>query len=146
MKSLIKSIALVSLFTIASISVFAKKPKATLNSAVIEQVVDAYINTTVKGNTEFVNQLFDNNFVQRFQTDHKQAAVTKAAYIKHLKSQEGIAFDCDTQFDIIEKSEHYSIAKVSLSFDTFTRIDYVSLQWEDQAWKIKEVNSVFKNN
>ncbi len=145
MKSLIKSITLAGLLFTASMSIYAKTPKDALNAALVENVVDAYINSTVKGNTAYINQLFDDNFVQRFQTNHKQAPVSKAAYLKHLKSQEGITFNCDSDFEVIEKSNYYSIAKVTLNFDNFTRVDYVSLQLEDSGWKIKEVNSVFEN-
>ena len=144
MNTLVKTFALAGLLLTSSVSLFAADGK-DLNKAVVENVVDAYINSTVKGETSYLNQLFDNNFVQRFQTEHNQNSISKDAYIKHLKGQKGISFDCDTEYELIEKSANFSIAKVTLEFDSFTRTDYVTMQQGKAGWVIKEVNSVFHN-
>jgi len=151
MTTLVKTFALAGLLLTSSVSLFAsegKAPKSSekeLNKSNVENVVDAYINGTVKGETTYLNQLFDNSFTQRTQSNPTQEAIGKSAYIKHLKNLDGITYQCEVDYQMLEKSDNYSLAKVTLDFEKFTRTDYVTMIQGKNGWSVKEVNSVFKN-
>jgi len=143
MKNLVKTFAIAGLLFASSFTAFAID-KDKLNSAVVENVVDAYINTSVKGNIEHVNDLFGKDFTQKFNTDYNQAPLSREAYVKQLKSQKGITFNCETEYQIVEQSGKYSLAKVTLDFSNFKRTDYLTMVMDKDGWKITEVNSVFE--
>ena len=144
MKNLVKTFAFAGLLIASSFQAFAIDGKEKLNNTVVENVVDEYINSTVKGNTTYAKELFSDKFIQKFQSDENQAAFSKEVYLKHIKANEGISFDCDTEYQLIEKSDKISIAKVTMKFKNFTRTDYVTMNQEKDGWKVKEVNSVFR--
>lgn len=145
MKSLVKIFALVGLVVASYVPSLANGPKSSLNRMHVNTVVEAYINSSVNGQSEFAQEILSDDFVQRYQTGYKQSPVKKNAYIKHIKSLAGVKYDCNTAVEMIEESNGFSIAKVTLTFDHFTRTDYVSLTEDASGWKVKEVNSVFQN-
>ncbi|MFZ4263170.1 nuclear transport factor 2 family protein [Sphingobacterium sp. HJSM2_6] len=145
MKSLIKVFAIVGLVITTSALSFAKVPTNSLNRANVSVVLDAYVNSSVYGQSEFVQEFISEDFVQRFQTGNKQASVKKSAYIKHLKSLTGVKYNCKTAVELMEEANGFSIAKVTLTFNDFIRTDYVQLTTDAGGWKVREVNSVFQN-
>lgn len=143
MKNLVKTFALTALVFGLTFSALAIE-KEKLNSAIIENVVDAYINTTVKGDVTYINELFAETFTQRFNTDYDQPTLSRSSYIKQLKNQKGITFQCDSKYEIVEQVGKYSLVKVNLDFVNFTRTDYVTLIDNDSGWEIAEVNTVYE--
>ena len=146
MKNLTKTFAIAALLFVSSVNVFAaeiKDDKKILNKAVAENVVDEYINSTVKGNTLFIDEIFNNDFSHKVNAGNKQQVVKKAAYLKFLKENKGSEYNCDVNYDFVEKNANYSLARVTLDFGKFKRVDYVSMHMDQGQWKIDEVNSVY---
>lgn len=145
MKNLVKTFAIAGLLFASSLTAFAiDKDKDKLNNAVVENVVDAYINSSVKGDVEHVDNLFADNFSLKYNTEYNQAPLSKSLYIKQIKGQKGVTFNCDSDYQIVEKAGKYSLAKVTLNFSNFKRTDYLTMVQDNEGWKITEVNSVFE--
>ncbi|OYD42902.1 hypothetical protein CHU00_17750 [Sphingobacterium cellulitidis] len=145
MKNLVKTFAIAGLLFASSLTAFAiDKDKDKLNNAVVENVVDAYINSSVKGDVEHVDNLFADNFSLKYNTEYNQAPLSKSSYIKQIKGQKGVTFNCDSDYQIVEKAGKYSLAKVTLDFSNFKRTDYLTMVQDNEGWKITEVNSVFE--
>ncbi len=144
MNNLVKTFAIAGLLFASTVTAFAiDKDKDKLNKAVVENVVDAYINSTVKGDVEHVDDLFGKNFTQKFNTEYNQAPLSRESFIKQIKDQEGITFNCDADYQLVEKEGKYSLAKVTLNFANFKRTDYLTMIQDNNGWKITEVNSVY---
>jgi len=144
MKNLVKTFAIAGLLFASSLTALAvDNDKDKLNSAVVENVVDAYINSTVKGDVEHVEDLFGKDFTQKFNTEYNQAPLSRASFIKQVKDQKGITYNCDTDYQLVEKAGKYSLAKVTLDFANFKRTDYLTMVMDNNGWKITEVNSVY---
>ncbi|WP_392469327.1 nuclear transport factor 2 family protein [Sphingobacterium cellulitidis] len=145
MKNLVKTFAIAGLLFASSLTAFAiDKDKDKLNNAVVENVVDAYINSSVKGDVEHVDNLFADDFSLKYNTEYNQAPLSKSSYIKQIKGQKGVTFNCDSNYQIVEKAGKYSLAKVTLNFSNFKRTDYLTMVQDNEGWKITEVNSVFE--
>lgn len=143
MKNLVKTLALVTLIFGTTLATSAVE-KEKLNTTVIENVVDAYINSTVRGDLSHIDELFSQNFTQRFNTDYGQPTLSRTAFIKQLKNQKGITFQCKADYRIVEQAGNYSLIKVNLGFVNFTRTDYVALVKNEKGWKICQVNTVYQ--
>ena len=144
MKNLVKTFAIAGLLFASSVTAFAvDKDKDKLNTAVVENVVDAYINSAFKGDVEHVEDLFGQNFTQKFNTEYNQAPLSRTNFIKQLKGQKGITFNCDSEYQLVEKEGKYSLAKVTMNFSNFKRTDYLTMIQDNEGWKITEVNSVY---
>ncbi|WP_433895130.1 nuclear transport factor 2 family protein [Sphingobacterium mizutaii] len=145
MKNLVKTFAIAGLLFASSFTAFAiDKDKDKLNSAVVENVIDAYINTSVKGDVEHLDNLLGKDFTLKYNTEYNQAPLSRTHYIKQIKSQKGFTFNCDSDYQIVEKAGKYSLAKVTLNFSNFKRVDYLTMVQDSEGWKITEVNSVFE--
>ena len=144
MKNLVKTFAVAGLLFATSLTAFAID-KDKLNNAVVENVVEEYVNSSVRGDVAFVDQLFDQGFTQKFNTETDQPALSRSKFIQQLKRNEGVTYSCDVESQVVEKSGKYSLAKVTLDFGNFKRTDYLTMVQDAGVWKIKEVNSVFKS-
>lgn len=56
--------------------------------------------------------------------------------VKSLKKQKGEKLNCAVSKDITEESPDYMVAKVTLKFENFTKIDLVTLEREGNNWKV----------
>jgi hypothetical protein len=62
--------------------------------------------------------------------------------VKSLKKQKGEKLNCTVSTAIIEESADYMVAKVTLKFENFTKIDLVTLERVGNDWKVsKSINS-----
>lgn len=146
MKNLIKSITMFVLATVITFVNANAKEKTSFNPSVAENVVTEYIAASTKGQTLYVNQLFAKDFVLKYDTKSEQPALNKKQIVEMFQNHKGLVFDCETNYQVLEKSADYMIAKVVVEFDTFNRIDYISLSPEKGNWKIKEVSTRYSYN
>ncbi|MDF2517657.1 MAG: hypothetical protein K0R59_2953 [Sphingobacterium sp.] len=64
------------------------------------------------------------------------------AVVKLLKKQKGEKLNCAVSTDILEESADYMVAKVTLKFENFSKVDLVTLVREGNNWKVsKSINS-----
>lgn len=145
MKNLIKSIAMLVLTTVITFANAKANEKPNFNASIAENVVSEYIAASTKGQTLFVNQLFTKDFVLKYDTNSEQADLNKKQIVELFQSQKGLVFNCDANYQILEKSSDYMIAKVVIEFETFKRFDYISLSPENGNWKIKEVSTRYSS-
>lgn len=144
MKTLRKTCIAIALILGITASVFAIE-KEKLNTAVVENVVDAYIKTTVKGDMSHVNELFSQSFVQQTTTDYNQLTLSRTSYIRQLKNAKGVEYQCNSRYEVLEQQGKYTLAKVELVFANFTRTDYLTLVEKEKGWEIAQVSTVYDN-
>ncbi|ULT22387.1 hypothetical protein KUH03_23490 [Sphingobacterium sp. E70] len=59
-----------------------------------------------------------------------------------MKKQKGEKLNCSTNTEILEESENYMVARITMKFETFTKTDLVTLVNEAGSWKVaSSVNS-----
>jgi len=106
-----------------------------------EFALEHYVAVTTEGESAGVEQLFAEDFSQKVQASNAQTH-SRSALIKSLKKQKGEKLNCTVTTDIIEESGDYMVAKVTLKFENFTKIDLVTLVRDGNNWKVsKSINS-----
>ncbi|WP_433901096.1 nuclear transport factor 2 family protein [Sphingobacterium puteale] len=146
MKALVKKFAAaaliaVSTFTMAAEGPGAKTTKANLNLSTADFALEHYVAVTTEGESAGVEQLFAGDFSQKIQSTNAQSH-SREAVVKSLKKQKGEKLNCTVTTNIIEESADYMVAKVTLKFENFTKIDLVTLERLGNDWKVsKSINS-----
>ncbi|OFV14864.1 hypothetical protein HMPREF3127_13115 [Sphingobacterium sp. HMSC13C05] len=119
----------------------AKAAKANVNLSTADLALDHYVAVMTEGESAGVEQLFAEDFNQKIQASNAQNH-SRNAIVKSLKKQKGEKLNCTVSTEILEESADYMVAKVTLTFENFTKTDLVTLVREGNDWKVsKSINS-----
>ncbi|WP_333802800.1 nuclear transport factor 2 family protein, partial [Sphingobacterium multivorum] len=128
-------------FAMAAEGPGAKAAKANVNLSTADLALDHYVAVMTEGESAGVEQLFAEDFNQKIQASNAQNH-SRNAIVKSLKKQKGEKLNCTVSTEILEESADYMVAKVTLTFENFTKTDLVTLVREGNDWKVsKSINS-----
>jgi len=141
MKKSITTIA-TALMMIVSFSSFAKttnNPRTNLSS---KATIKAYLEANALANLSSSPQLFASDF--EYQTTSKpNEKFNKKQYRDFLKNTKGLQYDCITTYEIMDENAEVSVAKATMTFPTFIRVDYITLTRGQQSWQISKVVTTY---
>lgn len=141
MKAL-KSILAALLVSTIIISVgYAKVDKGYLT---MDYAIKTYVEAVSLGKVKGIEEILDNNVKFTLAQGNKVINYNKAELINSLKISENISQNCKTDYSIIEKGDAQTIVKVTMEYENFSKINYVTISNTDQGCKITNVSSVYK--
>jgi len=146
MKTLVKTFTAAALIAVSTFAMAAEGPgakaaKTNVNLSTADLALDHYVAVMTEGESAGVEQLFSEDFNQKIQASNAQNH-SRNAIVKSLKKQKGEKLNCAVSTEILEESADYMVAKVTLTFENFTKTDLVTLVREGNDWKVsKSINS-----
>lgn len=140
MKSTITTIA-TALLVISTFSSFASTKHNPLKKLSSFSIINTYLEATTTGNNELNKFLFADDFEYR-NSMHKKS-YGKKEYTGFLKKNKGLKYDCVTQYEILDESGDACIAKATMTFKNFTRTDYITLNRDNDGWKVSKVVTTY---
>ena len=140
MKKLTTTIA-AALIMISSLSAFAANKSTPVKFVDSKHLVDVYLAAITSGTWAYADALYDKNF--QYTNSTNAAQYSKSSYIKFLKENKGIKYDCTTSYEILDESGQACIAKATMKFKNFTRVDYITLNKSEEGWKVSKVLSTY---
>lgn len=141
MKTLVKTFAAAALIAVSTFTMAAVNPGKTLNLSTADLAIDSYVSVMTEGISGGVEQLFASDFSQKIQGETRRTN-TRSEVVSFLKKQKGEKLNCSTNTEILEESENYMVARITMKFETFTKTDLVTLVNEAGSWKVaSSVNS-----
>ena len=149
MKTLTKTFAAAALIAVSTFTMAAGKPaednskKATVNLSTADLAIDHYVAVMTEGQSAGVEQLFTSDFNQKVQVSEVKTN-SRSAVISFLKKQKGEHLNCKTSTTIVQESADYMLAKVTMQFDGFTKIDLVTLVNDGGYWKVSQSINSYK--
>jgi hypothetical protein len=115
-----------------------KSQKLTMDYA-LKTYIDAISQGKVKGFAEILDS--DVKFtVTRGETI---VNYSRSEMLTEMKNSENVAQNCQTDYAIVEQNPSQAIVKVTLKYEAFSRINYVTMAQTNKGWKITNVSSVF---
>lgn len=60
-----------------------------------------------------------------------------------LKATKGLKYDCKTSYEILDEAGQTCIAKTTMKFDNFTRVDYITLSKSQDGWQVSKVLTTY---
>ncbi|WP_447768336.1 nuclear transport factor 2 family protein [Sphingobacterium faecium] len=149
MKTLAKTFAAAAMIAVSTCTMAAGKPevsnpkKAVVNLSTADLAIDHYVAVMTEGQAEGVEQLFTSDFSQKVHASNDQTN-SRSEVISFLKKQKGEQLNCKTSTTIVEQSSDYMLAKVTMQFDGFTKIDLVTLVNDGGNWKVSQSINSYK--
>jgi len=149
MNTLTKTFAAAALIAVSTFTMAAGKPaednskKATVNLSSADLAIDHYVAVMTEGQSAGVEQLFTSDFNQKVQVSEVKTN-SRSAVISFLKKQKGEQLNCKTSTTIVQESADYMLAKVTMQFDGFTKIDLVTLVNDGGNWKVSQSINSYK--
>ncbi|WP_270087331.1 nuclear transport factor 2 family protein [Sphingobacterium sp. SYP-B4668] len=142
MKKLITPFA-TALMMIVSFSSFAKttnsNPSTNLSS---KATIKAYLEAHTLSNLSSNPQLFASDF--EYQTAAKpNEKFNKKQYSDFLKNTKGLQYDCMTTYEIMDENTNISVAKATMTFPNFKRVDYITLTRGQNSWQVSKVVTTY---
>ncbi|WP_312330231.1 nuclear transport factor 2 family protein [Sphingobacterium sp.] len=141
MKTLVKTFAAAALITISTFAVAATDPGKALNLSTADLAIDSYVSVMTEGASQGIEKLFAQEFNQKIQGKSVRTN-SRSEVISFLKKQKGEKLNCSTHTEVLEESENYMVARITMKFDNFVKTDVVTLVNESGIWKVaSSVNS-----
>lgn len=138
LKTIITAFCIVLSFTAFSKDDGAKDQKLSMSYA-----VQTYIDAMTLGKIKDFGEVLDNDVKFTMTQGQKIVNFNRAQMLSALKGSENMEQNCKTSYSVVEQNDAQSIVKVTMTYDVFTRTNYVTISHTDKGWKITNVSSVF---
>ncbi|HLT88766.1 MAG TPA: hypothetical protein VKZ57_14340 [Sphingobacterium sp.] len=140
MKPTLKTIA-AALIMLTSLSSFASEKANPLKDMKSDMILNTYLETVTVGSIDLNKFLFADDFQYRNLNNNDRAG--KKEYIKFLKANKGAQYDCKSSYEILSQDGKVCVAKATMAFDNFTRVDYITLNQGKDGWKVSKVETTY---
>lgn len=109
----------------------------------MDYALKTYIDAISTGKLKGLSEILDNEV--KFTVTRGEVIVnyTRNEMLNSLKQSENIIQNCVTEHTIVEQNPTQAIVKVSMKYDAFSKINYVTMAQTSKGWKITSVSSVF---
>lgn len=138
MKTLSKNLAAVAMIALTTFSIATATPsvKRMANLSTAQLTIENYVDVITAGQSEFVDQILAKDFNQKVANKDAIVKNERAQVVDFLKKQKGEKLNCKTTTKILEQTNTYVIAKVTMEFEGFTKVDNITLVKENNTWKV----------
>lgn len=127
---------------VLSLSSFAKETVNPLKNYTSKSIVLSYVEASTHGNNMFNKHLFTNDFEYVNAVNNTKSS--KKDYLKFLDATKELKFDCETSYEVLDQTGNTAVAKTTMKFENFTRVDILSLTQSKDGWKINKVVTSYK--
>ncbi|WDF68651.1 nuclear transport factor 2 family protein [Sphingobacterium oryzagri] len=140
MKKTLTTIA-AAIIMISSFSSFAAEKTNPLKNVESAKIINTYLEATTLGSIELNKFLFADDF--QYSNSANNDTFNKREYSNFLKAHKGVNFDCKTSYEILDQSGKACMAKATMVFENFTRVDYITLSQDQDGWKVSKVVTTY---
>ncbi|QBQ42879.1 hypothetical protein E2P86_17740 [Sphingobacterium psychroaquaticum] len=140
MKRTVTTIA-AAFIMIASFSSFAAEKANPLRNLDSKNIVLSYLEATTAGNVVWNKHLFAEDFT--YSNVANGDNFSKKQYRAFLKATKGLKYDCTTTYEILDEAGQTCMAKATMKFDNFTRVDYITLSKSQEGWQVSKVLTTY---
>lgn len=132
------------MMTVISLSAFAKDEKSS-EKLKMDYTVKTYIDAVTQGRVSELASVLESDAKFTLTQGERIVKFSRHETLNWMKSSEGIRQNCSTDFNIIEMDASQAVVKVSMKYDTFLKVNLLSLANTKKGWKITNVSTSFIN-
>lgn len=130
--------------TIISLGAFAEDEKNS-EKLKMDYTVRTYIDAVTAGKVKPLNEVLESDAKFTLTQGERIIKFSRYETLNWLKNNEGIRQNCSTDFKIIEMDASQAVVKISMKYDTFLKVNLLSLANTKKGWKITNVSTSFIN-
>ncbi|MGV3706541.1 MAG: nuclear transport factor 2 family protein [Arcticibacter sp.] len=129
---------------IISLSSFGKDENNT-EKLKMDYAVKTYIEAVTHGKVKGLSDVLESDAKFTLTQGEKIIRFSRYETLSSLKNNEGIHQNCSSDYKIMEIDAAQAIVKVTLKYDTFSKVNFLSLANTKKGWKITNVSTSFVN-
>ncbi len=137
MKSLITTIVSAACMLL-SVNSYASNPVKELAA---KDVLHYYIEAVTLGSDTYHKYILADDF--EYINTANQGKSNKKAYLQFLKENKGYICDADTEYTILDQSGKSCLAKSTMTFKNFTRVDHITMNNTEDGWKVSKIVTTY---
>ncbi|KGE15941.1 nuclear transport factor 2 family protein [Sphingobacterium deserti] len=126
---------------ITSFSAFAVGSVNPIKKFDAASIIGIYLESAAMGNPHLNKYIFADDFEYRNSANND--SFSKKEYMRFLKQSAGAKFDCQTVYEILDQSGQACVAKATMTFPDFVRVDYVTLNHSQDGWKVSKIVTTY---
>ena len=134
-----------ALLLILSTSAFANDETKANYKFEMNYALQTYIDAIAHGKVSGISEVLDNDV--KFTTTRSEKIIhhSKAQTLKSLKENKNVEQNCVTEYNLLETNSSQAIVKVTMKYESFSKVNVVTLTNTTRGWKITNVSSSFLN-
>jgi hypothetical protein len=136
LKSILLGLTLIIACTIAKA---ADKPSKL-------EVLDVFMNASTHGKITGLENVLDKDLEFNMKRGERTVTVNKAQALDYFKASENIEQQCKCSTTTIEDNDRYTVMKVEMKYETYTRINVVTIKDTTSGWKITKIDTSVASN
>jgi len=144
MKKSIVTITTAVILMITSINTFAANRIEKSSTVESSRILNAFFDATTLGIVESNTFIFADDF------EYKNLAngdkFDKKMYTKFLKANKGLQYNSENSYEILDENAQTCLAKTTMKFKNFSRIDYITLNYNTNGWQVSKVVTSYEQN
>ena len=110
------------------------------------EVLDIFMNAATHGKLARLDEVMDKDLEFNMKRGERTITVNKAQALDFYKASENVEQACKCSSTIVEDNDRYSVMKVEMKYDTYTRVNVVTIKDTTSGWKITKVDTSVINN
>ncbi len=114
------------------------KEKRELNYA-----LKAYIEAVTEGKIADLAEVLAKDVNFSYARGEKIVSHNKSEMLSALKISENVMQNCVTSYNLVEATPSFSVVKVTMKYDGFSKVSYLNLGNTGNGWKITSVSTSF---
>jgi hypothetical protein len=109
----------------------------------LSYTLKTYIAAVTQGKIAALPEVLDSNI--KFTTTRGATIVNqgRTEMLNTLKFSENIVQNCTTEYTVVESNPTMSVVKLTMKYDTFSKVEFISLANTTKGWKITSVSTSF---
>ena len=110
-------------------------------------VINDFIDSHMNSNYKKLSNILDDNSSLKIPRGNKVIKQDKSSLVESLKSNAGIQQNCESNYEVLAKSDALVIARVDFSYHNTIQHNYLTVEKDDnEQWKITQVYKMFDDN
>lgn len=110
----------------------------------MKYAVNIFVDAFSHGKIAGMADILDENVKLTTSRGNNILTYNKSNILQMLKNINGIEQNCKTNYSLIESLPSQVIVKVNMAYDSFTKINYITMAQTDKGWKITNISSAFQ--
>lgn len=109
----------------------------------MDYAVKAYIDAISSGKVKAFAEIVDKDAKFTISRGEKIINYTRSEMLGFMKNSENVVQNCETDYTVVEQTSSQAIVKVTMKYEAFSRINYITIAQTNNGWKITNVSTVF---
>ena len=106
-----------------------------------KDVLHHYVEAVTLGSDNYYTYLLADDF-EYINTANERKS-NKKSYLQFLKENKGYSYNAKTTYTILDQSGKSCLAKSTMEFEKFTRVDHITMHNTKDGWKVSRIVTTY---